>query len=61
MRDLLISSLAYINDAIAREKQIKGYSRSKKTKLINIFNPDWKDLHSEGKIINPFPEKKINP
>lgn len=31
-------------DAIAREKQIKGGSRSKKVKLVESLNPDWKDL-----------------
>ena len=30
--------------AIFREKQIKGYSRSKKDKLINKFNLGWKEL-----------------
>ena len=36
-----------IYSAIAREKQIKGGSRKKKIDLINIFNPDWKDLFDE--------------
>ena len=35
------SSLA----AIEREKQIKGWSRKKKDKLIERKNPDWQDLH----------------
>jgi putative endonuclease len=33
-----------IEEAIAREKQIKGGSRKKKEKLINSVNPEWKDL-----------------
>ena len=33
--------------AIAREKQIKGWLRSKKIALIEHDNPGWKDL-SEG-------------
>ena len=33
-----------INDAIAAEKKIKGWLRSKKIKLIEMKNPDWKDL-----------------
>lgn len=33
-----------VNAAIAREKQIKGWSREKKNTLVNGFNPDWKDL-----------------
>ena len=30
--------------AIAREKQLKGWSRSKKEALINTMNPQWTDL-----------------
>jgi putative endonuclease len=33
--------------AITREKQIKGWLRTKKIALIESVNPDWKDL-SEG-------------
>jgi putative endonuclease len=36
-----------IEEAIAREKQIKAGSRQKKIILINSMNPEWKDL-SEG-------------
>ena len=31
-------------DAIAREKQLKNWKREWKDKLINDFNPEWKDL-----------------
>ena len=34
----------YIEDAIAREKQIKGWSRSKKNALVEAVNPTWADL-----------------
>ncbi|MCX7549350.1 GIY-YIG nuclease family protein [Xanthomarina sp. F2636L] len=34
-----------VNDAIKREKQIKGYSRAKKETLINAFNPTRKFLN----------------
>jgi putative endonuclease len=37
----------YIEDAIAREKEIKGWSRNKKENLINIDNPDWRFLNDE--------------
>ncbi|MFH1207467.1 MAG: GIY-YIG nuclease family protein [Patescibacteria group bacterium] len=37
----------YIEDAIAREKQIKGGSRQKKINLINSINPEWNDLSEE--------------
>lgn len=32
-------------DAIAREKQIKGWRREKKVALINATNPGWADLN----------------
>jgi len=34
-------------DAIAREKQLKGWARAKKIALINRSNPDWRDLAGE--------------
>jgi putative endonuclease len=43
----------YIDMAISREKQIKGYSRIKKEVLINSFNPEWIDLYNNGKIELP--------
>ena len=33
--------------AITREKQIKGWNRKRKNKLIESVNPQWRDL-SEG-------------
>jgi putative endonuclease len=33
-------------DAIAREKQLKGFTRIKKIKLIERLNPNWLDLYS---------------
>ena len=36
-----------INDAIAREKQIKGGSRKKKIELIEKDNPKWRDLSED--------------
>jgi len=35
---------AEVNDAIAREKQIKASSRQKKVALINGINHEWRDL-----------------
>ena len=34
-------------DAIAREKQIKSWSRRSKLKLIEAGNPDWQDLYGD--------------
>ena len=51
-----VSKLVYyeafysIEEAIAREKQIKKYSRSKKIALIVSFNPEWKDLYEDIKF-----------
>ncbi|WMJ73274.1 GIY-YIG nuclease family protein [Cytophagaceae bacterium ABcell3] len=36
-----------IEEAIAREKQLKGGSRKKKVELIDKFNPEWKDLYED--------------
>ncbi|MEO6871624.1 MAG: GIY-YIG nuclease family protein [Chthoniobacterales bacterium] len=33
-----------IRDALAREKQIKGWVRQKKNALIETLNPRWNDL-----------------
>ncbi|MEA1926170.1 MAG: GIY-YIG nuclease family protein [Patescibacteria group bacterium] len=38
---------SYINDAIAREKQLKGWRRSKKENLIRSLNSHWNDLSSD--------------
>lgn len=38
---------AHIRAAIAREKQIKGWTRQRKIALIEASNPTWKDL-AEG-------------
>jgi len=34
----------YPDAAIAREKEIKGWSRSKKMRLIEATNPRWEDM-----------------
>jgi putative endonuclease len=36
-----------IDQAIAREKQIKGMSRAKKNALVTALNPEWKDLAAD--------------
>jgi putative endonuclease len=37
----------YVNTAIAREKQIKAWTRAKRIALIKSVNPTWQDL-AEG-------------
>ena len=45
----------YVGNAIAREKQIKGWSRAKKLELIKSVNPTWQDLSEDwGKAIDPL-------
>lgn len=37
----------WIQHAIEREKEIKGWKREKKINLVNQFNPDWHFLNDE--------------
>jgi putative endonuclease len=52
-RDYNVTVLVYfeeypwVDDAIAREKQIKNWSRSKKIGLIERENPQWLDLAAD--------------
>ena len=39
-----VESTEDISAAIAREKQLKKWSRAKKERLINMQNPEWNDL-----------------
>ena len=43
-RLLYCESYDDVYKAIAREKQLKGWSRAKKTVLIEAVNPHWLDL-----------------
>jgi putative endonuclease len=36
-----------VGRAITREKQLKFWKRSWKLKLINDFNPEWRDLYND--------------
>jgi putative endonuclease len=39
--------------AIAREKQLKGWTRAKKIALIEKTNPTWKDLSQGWYVVDP--------
>jgi putative endonuclease len=39
-----------VRDAIAREKQIKGWVRSRKIQLIEGRNPTWRDLADPSRL-----------
>jgi putative endonuclease len=44
-------AMSSVQDAIAREKEIKGWRREKKVKLIESLNPDWDDLGEELDLV----------
>jgi putative endonuclease len=46
-RLVYFESFQYVNNAIARETEIKGWRREKKVALIAANNPTWEDL-AEG-------------
>jgi putative endonuclease len=43
----------YIADAIVREKEIKGWRRSKKDALVEASNPTWADLLGTDTVKGP--------
>ena len=43
-RLVYFETFALPSSAIAREKEIKGWRREKKVKLIEAANPTWEDL-----------------
>jgi putative endonuclease len=69
-RLLYCEEYGYIEDAIAREKQIKRWRREKKLALIASENPEWRDLDADRLIEDvysardaspPSPEVKLDP
>ena len=44
---LYYEEFKYVNDAIAREKEIKKWRREKKERLIESMNPEWRFLNEE--------------
>jgi len=51
----------YPDAAIVREKEIKGWRRSKKIKLIESMNPQWNDLAKDWQnLYKPEPAAERN-
>jgi putative endonuclease len=48
-----VEEFQYIDEAIAREKEIKGWRRSKKNALVETANPTWADLADPGAAKGP--------
>jgi putative endonuclease len=58
-RLVYLEAFGHIRDAIAREKQIKGWLRAKKVALIEAQNPKWQDL-AAGWFEAPKSRKEAN-
>ena len=62
---LVITKLVYaeefelIEEAIAREKQLKGWKRIRKNELVRAANPRWDDLMHDGEL--GLVRKQTNP
>ena len=50
----------YVNNAIAREKELKHWTRAQKIELVERVNPTWEDLFLtfQGPIVFQEPGKK---
>jgi putative endonuclease len=46
-RLVYVEATSDVQAAIRREKQLKGWRRAKKLKLIESLNPEWRDLGDE--------------
>ena len=44
---MYVEEYQYIDQAIAREKQLKGWRRDRKEALIAVQNPEWFDLAAQ--------------
>ena len=54
---IYFENFKYINDAIAREKEVKKWRREKKETLINTFNPERTFLNFE--LFDHWPPKEL--
>ena len=44
---------SYVSNAIAREKELKRWTRAQKIELIETINPTWEDLLPSDPIATP--------
>lgn len=44
---VFVEEFTWIDDAIARERQLKRWSQAKKVALIEASNPEWTDLAAD--------------
>jgi len=56
-RLVYFETFQYVRDAIAREKQIKGWRRSMKVALIEARNPTWADISEEWGLVESKKEQ----
>ena len=54
---LFYEGFDYINNAIAREKEIKGWRKEKKLELIRAFNPEFTFLNEE--LFGAWPPREL--
>ena len=48
-----VEECQYVEDAIAREKELKAWRRSKKDALVEATNPSWAELLETPVVIDP--------
>ena len=56
-RLVFAESFSEVRDAIACEKKLKGWRRSKKVALINKDNPEWLDISGRFEARSYHPER----
>jgi len=44
---IYMEQFQYVTNAIAREKELKGWTRARKVALINTINPKWDFLNDQ--------------
>jgi putative endonuclease len=58
-RLIYFEQFQYINNAIAREKELKHWTRAQKIALIEAMNPTWEELMPDTPTADPRIETQI--